>query len=98
MTHTTIKILEEKALQGDAESLYKLGLMYYEGTDSVKKDFGRALAYFENAGLLNHMESMFRLSTMYAQGEGIDPDPDHAHYWFVKWHKLAVANRRAIDQ
>ena len=61
------------AEQGLADSQYNLGRMYYKGV-GVKKDYKKAIQWYEAAILAGNIESQYALALMYYNGEGIEQD------------------------
>ena len=71
--------------QNDAEAQYQLGLMYEQGKN-VKKDYKKAIEYYEKAGNLGHTEAQYSLGIMYFSGRGKEVHKDYkkAFVWLEK--------------
>ena len=73
----------KKALHGDAEQIYLLGLRYYLG-EEVVKDYRSAQALFTQSAELGFVKAQFHLGLMYYEGCGIDKNYQNACHWFRK--------------
>ena len=60
----------EQARTGDADAMFKLGQCYYIGKDSVKKDYGEALAWFGKAAAKGHSRALYCMGVMHEYGQG----------------------------
>lgn len=74
--------LTKKAESGDAESQYKLGLMYYEG-EAVPKDFKKSFQWCEKAALQGHAKAMHSMGFLYFKGDGVPKDLRMAYAYFT---------------
>ncbi len=83
---TALKELLPVADQGDAQALYLVGSMFFEG-NGVTKDKPKGAALFQFAAEAGYAEAELRLATMYQIGEGVRKDTDNSLYW----------NRRAAE-
>ena len=69
----------------NGQSMYKLGLDYYRGSNGVKQDYKKALAYFMNSVKNeNDSNAMCRIGTMYYSGEGVEKNYTEAANWYKK--------------
>lgn len=75
-----IKMLYPLAFSsGDADSLFKLGLLYYFGKDEmlkegeISKDFGKSFKYFSLAAAKGHPGAELAIGKMYLKGLGDVP-------------------------
>lgn len=75
--------ISTKALAGDKEAQFKLGLTYRDGK-GVPRDFQQAFAWFTKAANQGHAIAQFFLGVMYENGEGIPQSDDQAVYWYTK--------------
>ncbi|MCW9046957.1 MAG: sel1 repeat family protein [Gammaproteobacteria bacterium] len=73
----------KRALQGDAEQEFNLGLRYYLG-DEVIQDFNSALALFTQSADHGFNKAQFHLALMYFEGHGIEKNYQLAYFWFSK--------------
>lgn len=60
---------QQRALAGDAQAAYELGLFYYDGL-AVPRDLTQAVSWFERASLQGHAQAQYRLGLIFFQGEG----------------------------
>lgn len=79
----------KKAAEGDnAEALYNLGTLYYNG-EGVDEDSAKAFGYFRRSAELNYARAFFMLGDYYFEGaEPVAQDYAMA----VKWLRLAFEN------
>ncbi|WP_210498544.1 tetratricopeptide repeat protein [Vibrio crassostreae] len=67
--------LSKSAKKGQVDANYKLGLMHFYGTETVKADVRLALDYFETASNLGYRMATLKLKDIYTQGAaGVQPD------------------------
>lgn len=81
-----------KAEEGDVDSQYNLGIIYYHG-EGVPRDYEQALSWFHKAAEQDDADAQFNLGFMYGRGEGIEKSHDQSLAWFrraaVQGHKGA---------
>lgn len=65
--HDEIAILQERANQGNAESQFDLGLIYYNG-DVVKQDYSQALLWIKKSVEQEFSKAQFLLGLIYGEG------------------------------
>ena len=75
--------LIQKAEQGDSESQYTLGRMYYYG-EGVDKNFTKAAKWYKRAAEQGYAQAQFDIGLMYAIGRGVLSDRDKSEYWFAQ--------------
>ena len=92
-TQQEIEILTSKAMAGDAEAQFDLGVRYDAGR-GVRQDEAQAFAWFEKAAAQGVAEAQFNLGLMYANGEGVRQDYAKA----IEWYKKAAAQDYAKAQ
>lgn len=90
---------------GDAESQYRLGLLYYLGW-GVGQDYAAAADWLSRASRQSHYRAQYILAGLYANGLGVNPDYDMARRLYrsaaegtrdaTRLDSLAMAN--GIDQ
>ena len=84
----------EKALAGDVESAYGLGLRYTSG-NGVNQDYAVAAEWFRRAAEGGHPRARYMLGIAYYTGRGVARDARRAVAWF---EKAAAGNARAQYQ
>ena len=89
----TVQELTPLAWQGDANSRFDLGRMYYRG-EGVPQDYKIALKWFKRAAAQGHANARFVLGAMYGTGQGVPQDYKTA----MEWYKLAAAQEHADAQ
>ena len=62
------KMFCQLAEEGDAESLYTVGLMYHTG-DCVEKNMEKAVEYYQKSAELNHAGAQYFLGLCYFNGD-----------------------------
>ena len=72
-----------RALAGDAEQVYFLGLRYWLG-DDVIQDNKSATALFTQSADQGFTKAQFHLALMYYEGKGVEQDLQMAYYWFTR--------------
>jgi hypothetical protein len=72
-----------RAEQGDAESQFRLGSMYYHGK-GVPKDYVEAVRWYRESAEHGDAKAQFNLSDMYHEGKGIPQDYAEAARWCRK--------------
>lgn len=82
----SLKALKDAAAKGDPESLYQLGIIYWEGRRQLRS-FTRALQCFNKAAAAQHQKSEFMLALADWQGKGVIPNPRRAFSRFEKLYK-----------
>ena len=75
------------AEQGDADSQFKLGVMYDNGLGVPEND-AEAVRWFRLAAEQGNIEAQFILGRMYTNGDGVPQDTAEA----ARWHRLAAEN------
>jgi TonB family protein len=91
----SLKALQQKAHQGDADAEAHLGVRYYVG-DGVPQDYKEAYRWFLDAGETGHVGAVYYLGTMCRHGEGLDRDLVEAYKWFAVFHAIGdFANKNA---
>lgn len=73
----------EKAVNGDAEAQYYMGLSYDLG-DTVKHDYIKARQWYEKAANQGYANAQYDLGTMYQFGRGVRQDFAKAGQWYEK--------------
>ena len=68
--------LLDSAEQGNADSQYRLGCLFYHGEQGHPVDKAQASAWLRKAAAQGIAEASFLLGTMHLRGDGIRQDPD----------------------
>jgi TPR repeat protein len=79
--------LEARAMGGDLDARFLLGLRYYQG-DGVTQDFMAAFEHWKTGAERGHARCQFNLGVLYAGGLGVGSSPEEAAAW----------TRRAADK
>lgn len=82
----------DAASRGNAESQYRLGLMYQFG-DGVLTDPDQAFNWYQASALQGNAEAQNKLGWMYQNGQGTSKDPVKAFNWF--WAAAVQGNALA---
>jgi TPR repeat protein len=102
--HEAVKWYELAAEQGNSESLYNLGNLFYIGKKKpmLHINYVRAAGYFRRAAETEDKISMYVLGKMYHEGTGVIQDYVQAHMWLnisnSKGHKQAIKLRDIIEK
>lgn len=84
------------AEQGDADALFNLAIMYYNG-QGVPQDYVEAVKWFSKAAEQGVPEAQYNLGLMYFNGQGVPQDYVEAHFWSnlaaAQGYKEAIRNR-----
>jgi TPR repeat protein len=78
-----VKWYRKAAEQGEAQSLYNLGLCY-ETAKGVGKDKAEAVKWYRQAAELGHAFAYQKLGYCYAEGEGVSTNQEEAAKWYLK--------------
>jgi len=81
-----VALLEAATAKADSAAKFKLGLMFYLGTE-IPKDLPSAAGWFEKAGEQGHAEAPALLAGMFFSGEGVKKSFAETY----KWHGIAKA-------
>ena len=85
---------KKSANEGNAESRYKMGCMYYEGR-VVEKNYAKALECFKKASKENISEAQVMIGKMYYFAEGVNVDYKKAVIYYKK--AAAAGNKEAEE-
>lgn len=66
---------------GDAESLYRMGMIYEEG-HGVMPDARRALDFYKRAGQRGNIDACMKLGRIYADGLWVAADAGQTLFWY----------------
>lgn len=83
-----LNMYKKLADQGDVFAQYMLGFMYYigKGSDSISKNYNKALELFQKASAQGESSASFNLAIMYQSGEGVTQNLTKA----VKLYERAI--------
>ena len=94
-----VALLETIATTGDGTTQFKLGLMFYLGTE-IFKDLDKAAQWFQKAGEQGHAEAPALLAGMHFSGEGLEKSFVHAYKWYAiskaRGNSAATANQTEV--
>jgi TPR repeat protein len=94
-----VVLLEAAAEKGAAAEQFKLGLMYYLGTE-IFKDLDKAAQWFQKAGEQGHAEATALLAGMHFSGEGLEKSFVQAYKWYAiskaRGNSAATANQTEV--
>lgn len=71
------------AINGDAPSQYRLGVMYEKG-QGVPQDDSQAAAWYLKAAIQDDSRAQFALAEMYSKGKGVPKSEKQAMTWYVE--------------
>ena len=94
-TGPTFEELHHAAVQGNADSMWKVGRCYDEG-QGVAMDRPMAVVWFRKSADAGSSEGMFLLALSYELGSGIDKSATLADAWYQK--AIALGNEAADDR
>ena len=83
MSQQEIEVLASKAMAGDVDAQFNLGVMYANG-EGVRQDYVKAREWYEKAAAQGNADAQFNLGLMYANGYGVRQDYVKAREWFGK--------------
>lgn len=91
-----VKELQIDAEQGNVDSQYKMGVLYFKGI-GVEKDLKAAAQWWKKAAEQGHGESAYLLGAMYANGFTLQSD-EKANDEAIRWYTFAAeqGNARAL--
>ena len=96
-----VALLEAAAEKGAASEQFKLGLMYYLGTE-IFKDLEKAAQWFQKAGEQGHADAPALLAGMHFSGEGLEKSFVQAYKWYSiakgRGNTTATANQAEVTK
>ena len=75
--------LQELRTKDDPESLYTVGMIYYNGS-GVPRDSTKAAEWYRKAADKGYPPAQYQLGLLYLSGEGVEHDETEAIKWFKK--------------
>mgnify|MGYP001825768849 CR=1 FL=1 len=88
-TELSRKQIEQGARQGDAESQYRLGLVY---TNDARPDHKQATMWFRRSADQGNRDAQYMLGINYLAGKGVERDLSSARIWFQQAADQGQAN------
>lgn len=88
---------QKAANQVEANSLYYLGMMLFEG-NGTPRDYSASFTCILKAAGQGHKDALFQLAQMYDRGIGISKDKKNASIWYQKAANIGnEAAQRRLD-
>ena len=85
--------IQKRVGKGDADAIFFLGDMYFQGEMGVTKDVPRAIELWTEAAELGSLDAHYKLGYKYYDGDGVEADkPRGIHHWqqaAMKGHALS---------
>ncbi|MCY4673748.1 MAG: tetratricopeptide repeat protein [Bacteroidetes bacterium] len=88
----SLEEIQAKAIRGDAEAQFSLGVIYYRGM-GVPQNFSLSTRWFRESADQGYALSQSFLSMCYFYGRGVKRDPTESYIWAI----LAKAGLSKID-
>ena len=79
------------AEQGNSNSQYNLGYMYYNG-EGIPQDYKKARYWFTKSAEQGNPDAQHKIGYMYHLGKGVSQDYKKALYWYKKSAKQGFSN------
>ncbi|OGT38051.1 MAG: hypothetical protein A3F11_03525 [Gammaproteobacteria bacterium RIFCSPHIGHO2_12_FULL_37_14] len=95
--HRVMKIspLHVKADQGDSASQRQLGLLYFNGSDSMAQDYAEAHYWLSLAAQQKDAEAQYHLGLIYHYGHNVEVDEKRAILWYQQAaHQFPMAQQQ----
>ena len=83
MSQQEIEVLASKAMAGDVDAQFNLGVMYVNGY-GVRQDYVKVREWYEKAAAQGNARAQFNLGNLYVNGEGVRQDYVKAREWYEK--------------
>lgn len=87
---------EIKYIDNKAHSYLQLGVIYRCGDEGVPADLALCRSYYEKAANLGNATAAANLAGLYANGRGVEIDPQKIYYWALKAAELGDTNCQCI--
>jgi len=75
--------LQDRALAGDIQAQFELGVCYDFGFGIYEND-AEAAIWYRLAAMMGHAEAQYFLATAYDEGRGVEHDPKQAYTWYQR--------------
>ena len=86
--------LTDAAEGGDANAQLELGRCYEQGKEGAEQDMKEAVRWYRAAAKQGEVNAQYRLSEIYRDGNGVEPDGEEAKKWREKareqGHPMAI--------
>lgn len=79
---TELRVLRERATQGDASAQFLLGTMYADGL-GVSRNDAQAVHWYRRAAGQGNARAQTNLGLMYADGRGVPRNEQQAYFWWL---------------
>ena len=89
----SVEELEESAVRGDTQAMYRLGKLCFTG-EHVEKNTATAVAWFRQAAEQGDSYAQYTLGKLYLQGREVPQDREEA----LRWLKLSAAQGNVYAQ
>lgn len=89
-----LKMIAHEAVEGDSNAQLLYGLAYLEGRYNILVDSKKAAYWLRRAARDGQPYAELVLGRMYADGNGVEKDPEHAVFW---WRKAAQSGLPAAQ-
>ncbi len=83
----SLKTIYEKALLGDDEAEYNLGMAYLNG-ENIVIDYIEAIKWLKLSAQKNNMKALYQLGECFANALGVEKDKNRANYYYGKSAEL----------
>ena len=90
-------VIENAAAKGNASAMYKLGVLYENGS-GVTKDYAKAREWYEKGAAKGDTDAMTNLAMLYYNGYGVAKDPAKANELMNKANDIAMRAIRDINR
>ena len=90
-----ITLLHMAESRGSIEAASLLGVLYYEGSYSLDKDYEKAFYYTNRSATLGNVDGMNTLGSFYSKGIGTEVNKEAAFYWYKKAAELGDAHAQS---
>jgi TPR repeat protein len=81
-----------------AETIFKLGMYYYNGEDGIPKNVAKAVELFHQSADMGHAEAAFNLAVLYIAGEDVPKDNIKAVEYFQKVLEMCYKNNELVEK
>jgi TPR repeat protein len=89
------KRLRKGAAKGSRVDQFEFGLLYYSGTEGVKRDVATAAEWIQKAAAQGLVRAQTNLGSLYMGGEGVERDKEQAVVW---WKKAASQDPGSCEE
>ena len=86
------KLVEDATVIGDVETIFQLGMDFFEGGNNKLQDYIQAANQFLMAAKMGHKEAQYYIAYCYQHGLGVKLDEAESVKWYIQ-----AANQGDID-